>query len=100
MPDSLASIPLRCYRPSTGTEGACFIERWCFNCKHDQPYRDGDFGDSCPIVANSFVYDVEDPNYPPEWQYGADGIPICTAFQEIDAPDRQDPNAAIGDLFR
>lgn len=89
--------PPRKYRPSCGSEGADFIMRWCYQCKRDEAFRN-DEGDSCPIVANTFVYEVDDPKYPNEWIIDEEG-PRCTAFEEVDAPDKQDPNAAIRDLF-
>lgn len=69
------------YRPSNGTEGADFIDRFCGNCVHDAAYRSGD-GDSCPIVAKSLMFDIHEEQYPAEWIYGADGYPTCTAFEE------------------
>jgi hypothetical protein len=86
------------FRPCNGTTGASFIEAWCGNCKRDVAFRN-DEGDSCPIVAASLAFDIDHPEYPKEWTYGDDGSPICTAFEPIDAPDRQDPNASIRDLF-
>jgi len=86
------------YRPSNGIEGIEFIEHWCGRCKHDEAFRNDD-GDSCPIVAATFCYEVSDPGYPQEWQYNDSGIPVCTAFEEIGSPDKRDENAAIRDLF-
>ena len=74
------------YRPSNGTEGECFFAAWCFNCQRDKAMREGvdidecDDNERCDIIANIFCYDVEDPEYPVEWQYGKDGQPCCTAF--------------------
>jgi hypothetical protein len=88
------------YRPSNGTEGEIFIEAWCGRCKHDAEFQaNPDSADGCQIVAATFCFDVPDPKYPPEWQYDADGQPKCTAFEHLDAPDKQDPNAAVRDLF-
>lgn len=88
------------WRPSNGTEGEIFIESWCAKCKRDAAYQaDPDHANSCPIVAHSLCFDISDPEYPTEWQYGADGQPKCTAFEHVDAPDKQDPSAAVGDLF-
>lgn len=86
------------YRPACGTEGADFIDHWCGRCKRDKAFRN-DEGDSCPIVANSFIFDVDDPRYPSEWQYDDKGHPICAAFEEMGSPDKRDENAAIRDLF-
>jgi hypothetical protein len=88
------------YRPSTGSEGVWFIGRWCGDCKHDEAFwEDPCSENSCPIVAATFCYEVDDPQYPAEWTYDANGNPICTAFERIGTPDKQDPNAAIRDLF-
>lgn len=86
------------YRPSNGTEGQLFMDWFCDRCKRDAAFRDGS-GDSCPIVADAFTFNVSDPKYPAEWQYGTDGQPCCTAFEREDAPDARDENAAVGDLF-
>lgn len=74
------------YRPYSGTDGACFYERWCADCKRDEAYRRGDWGDGCRIAADTFVYDVNDPKYPREWVW-QDGAPTCTAFVHMDEPD-------------
>lgn len=69
------------YRPATGTEGAAFQDYWCGWCARDAAFRDDpDFGEGCQIVADTFVYDIDDPKYPKEWVYDADGRPKCTAF--------------------
>lgn len=89
------------YRPSNGTEGASFIETWCGNCKRDRvcngtvlvdDARDEDY---CPILGASFANDIDSPDFPREWQYGADGAPCCTAFEEMDAPEG--PSLAVRD---
>lgn len=69
------------YRPSNATEGRLFFEMWCDRCKKDQAFRDG-VGDSCPIVASTIIYNVDNPNYPKEWTFDDNGRPICTAFEE------------------
>lgn len=68
------------YRPSNGTEGDCFFAAWCRNCQRDKAMREG-----CDIIANTMCHDIEDEQYPQEWQIGADGQPCCTAF----VPDGQ-----------
>lgn len=79
--DELAGKP---YRPGSGTEGMAFDEHWCNHCTRDLAYREG--GDdanpaiACQIIADTFAYDVDDPEYPKEWIYGRDGRPCCTAF--------------------
>jgi len=69
------------YRPSSGTEGACFQNDWCGYCARDAEFQaDPDFGEGCPIVADTFAYQITDPRYPKEWVYDRDGRPCCTAF--------------------
>jgi hypothetical protein len=74
------------YRPSNGTEGDCFFAAWCCKCQRDKAMREGsnidecDDNERCDIIANTMAYDLEDPEYPVEWQYGKDGQPCCTAF--------------------
>ena len=62
------------FRPSNGTEGEIFIDSWCGECARDK-------NQGCPIVAATFAFDVDEPEYPQEWQYGEDGQPKCTAFE-------------------
>jgi len=68
------------YRPSNGSEGMMFMERWCAKCQRDAAYRAGT-GDSCPIVCNSLIHSIDEEGYPAEWQYGDDGQPRCSAFE-------------------
>lgn len=72
------------YRPGSGTEGMAFDEQWCDHCARDAAYRDaGDDADpaiACQILSDTFVYDIDDPNYPKEWVYDRNGCPSCTAF--------------------
>lgn len=67
------------WRPSNGTEGNLFIAAHCMKCMED--------GDNCEILGLTFAHDVEDAEYPAEWQYGKDGQPTCTAFRLIDEED-------------
>lgn len=62
------------WRPSNGTEGEIFHASWCDHCKRDA-HQD------CSIRGDTYCYDVNDPKYPREWQYGDDGQPKCTAFE-------------------
>lgn len=80
-PDGLADMMPRGkpYRPSSGAEGAYFMECHCFQCAKDKAFQDGT-GDSCPIAALTVALDVTDPDYPKEWVYGPDGQPTCTAY--------------------
>lgn len=80
------------YRPCNGTEGGMFIESWCGNCERDT-------GQDCQIVGNTFVYPVDHPDYPKEWQYGPDGQPRCTAFLAEGQPIPAPPDTATMDMF-
>ena len=83
------------YRPSNGTEGECFMGRWCAGCARDA-YGDASFapgeGEQCEILANAMA-----GAQPPEW-IADDRGPRCTAFVDDGTPIF-DPNAAIGLLL-
>lgn len=72
------------YRPSCGSEGADFIDRWCCACERDKH-------EDCPIVAATMAFDVDHPRYPSEWVYDAEADPLaespkCTAFIPLGDP--------------
>lgn len=70
------------YQPSNGTEGECFIDKWCANCIHEDwlhTQKDGD--KKCDILSNTMIYNLSDPEYPTEW-IEEDGVPRCTAFKK------------------
>jgi hypothetical protein len=67
-----------------------FEEHWCDRCERDRAFREvwragriPDAEDGCPILANAVCFDIGDPDYPPQWRYGADGEPECTGFVAI-----------------
>jgi hypothetical protein len=64
------------YRPSNGTEGECFMAKFCAHCKNDDEENDV----FCDIIASTMAFAVDEPGYPEEWQYDCDGKPTCTAF--------------------
>ena len=73
------------YRPGSGTEGMAFDDAWCAYCARDAAFRTNEYVDpelGCKILADTFVYEITDPEYPKEWIYGGDGRPRCTAFTE------------------
>lgn len=79
------------YRPSNGSEGDSFMSDYCYQCIHDNP----DYNASsprCEIMTATMCYDVNDPEYPPEWIYGDDGKPTCTKFVKWDWGNDGDPN--------
>ena len=65
------------YRPSNGTEGDTFTEKFCDNCLKE----DLDNDVYCPINNKTMLHDIEDAEYPSEWQYSPYGQPVCTAFE-------------------
>lgn len=69
------------YRPSNGSEGDYFESRWCAECR-----RRGGEGDACRIILAAMAFSPRDAEYPPEWIYGEDGQPQCSAFQDKHAP--------------
>ena len=64
------------YRPSNGTEGEDFMEEFCFCCANDM--------DTCSILLDTELYNVDNAGYPEEWQYDDNDQPVCTAFEEGD----------------
>ena len=65
------------YRPSNGSEGEMFMERWCYQCRKDN-YPDGD---GCEIIVRSMGFAVDEEGYPAEWTFD-EGQPCCTAFEQ------------------
>lgn len=63
----------RPYRPSNGTEGTIFEDRFCCQCSKQ---------DVCEIMQYAWLHDIGDPEYPAEWIYGPGGVPQCTAFEK------------------
>lgn len=61
------------YRPSNGTEGKMFFNEFCDRCKKIS---------DCEIIGKTMAFDMDDPEYPTEWQYGEDGQPVCMAFEQ------------------
>lgn len=73
------------YRPCNGSEGEYFISNWCGTCERDHgmlkglPLEECDDNRICDIIARTFALSEDDPNYPTEWVFAADGHPCCTA---------------------
>lgn len=64
------------YRPSNGTEGELFRAQFCDRCKREK----GAYV-RCSILGDTLFLDVDDPDYPAEWTFDAEGKPVCTAFE-------------------
>lgn len=75
---------LKPYRPSNGTEGVDFMERWCFRCKRDAAFQADHDAEGCPILSDSFIKEVPEWVYDPETYFKTgegEGAPRCTAFE-------------------
>jgi hypothetical protein len=76
------SANIRKYRPSNGFEGELFRDEFCCRCKRD-------INENCSILAATFYFNINDPNYPSEWIEDIatfpDTNPRCTAFEALDA---------------
>lgn len=91
------------YRPCNGSEGEYFMAMWCEECARDKEMngtchaegREADDGDWCEIIGRSFRSDEPLP----EWVYGADGQPMCTAFVKVGEPIQAPPCEHTQDLF-
>jgi len=70
------------YRPSNGTDGEIFYANWCEGCAKDAKYRETGKG-GCQIIVGAMLYDIGDPDYPPEWIQDEHG-PRCTAFVPVE----------------
>lgn len=62
------------YRPSNGTAGMIFAEKFCYNCRYETEEN------PCPIFTATLVNDIGDSGYPEQWTYDENGQPTCTAF--------------------
>ena len=81
------------YRPSNGTEGMIFEDRFCNGCrKQSKP---------CRIWGNALLFEAGDKHYPKQLTYDDEGYPTCTAFDDRSIPKpRHAPRCrSTGDLF-
>jgi len=72
------------YRPSNGTEGMIFMERFCNHCTEDQT--------TCAVLTNAVLFNIGEKDYPPEWKYDGDGRPTCTAFCARRSATEEEPD--------
>lgn len=78
----------RRYRPSNGSEGDHFISFYCENCIHEKYIHTMDEHDKqCDILIRSMFYDVADEEYPDEWTYTDQNVPVCTKFKAYNWTD-------------
>lgn len=78
------------YRPSNGTEGDFFMNKFCFQCINENP--DPDKKPNCKIMTASMMFNVDDKKYPKEWVYDENDSPTCTSFVKWDWDNDGDPN--------
>lgn len=81
---------MRKYKPSNGTEGMIFWEKYCMNCTQFDPLEGGT--KDCDIMMRSMMYDIEDPEYPEEFTIDETNAPICTKWQQWDWETMGDPD--------
>lgn len=65
---------MRKYRPSNGTEGMIFMDKFC------------------DIISNTMAYDINDPEYPKEWIYNEKNEPVCTKWVKWDWDNDGNPD--------
>lgn len=58
------------WRPSNGHEFDLFGLAYCAGCTKR---------DNCTILPATMAHDVDEDEYPEDWQIGEDGQPVCTA---------------------
>lgn len=71
------------YCPSNGTEGMMFMAKFCDQCakeKFTHTQQDGD--KKCDILTATMVHGILDDEYPKEWVYNENNVPVCTAFKK------------------
>ena len=79
------------YRPSNGSEGEWFENRFCGQCEKDRAWREREEC-GCDILGNALAFDIGEEGYPPEWVADDDGSnPRCTAF-EPEKPSEREPH--------
>ena len=93
--NSTMGKPGQPYRPTSGTEGECFHERFCYQCIHERwvhRQKEDRDEDKCVVLTATLGLGTDDPGYPKEWTYGEDGKPTCTKFVKFDWGTDDDPN--------
>jgi hypothetical protein len=85
---------MRLYRPSSGSEGADFQDAFCDHCARDAAFRatnyEGDPAMGCQILADTFCYNVDDPQYPKEWIVDDSGARCIAYTEDATCPTRCD----------
>lgn len=58
-----------------------------------------DDNETCGIIADVLRLSVDDPDYPEEWRYDANGNPVCTAFVEHPKDAQEERCTKTIDMF-
>lgn len=74
----------RKFRPSNGTIGEAFMDDFCYTCKRFH---------GCEIYPRAMLYQIDEPEYPDEWTYDADGEACCMAYIPVGTPDGDSMNS-------
>jgi len=77
--ENIKAEEIKLYRPSNGTEGMWFEEKFCLQCIHDDAASDK----NCELITLVMCNYTTDPLYPNEWRY-IDDKPTCTKWQKWD----------------
>lgn len=77
----LKLLIMKPYRPSNGTEGMWFVDKYCMNCINCNPDPEGE--KQCEILARAMGYSFDDEEYPKDWVYKGNE-PICTSHKQWD----------------
>jgi len=69
------------FRPSNGTEGCFFEDKFCSQCRNEKFMHTQDTNDKqCDILNDALTFDLDEEKYPKEWTYDEAGDPTCTAY--------------------
>lgn len=82
------------FMPSNGTEGMGFTAAFCENCIHEKFSHTQNHADrKCDIMSRAIIhwYDIDNRDYPRQWQFDSRGWPVCTAWQKWDWGNDGDP---------
>lgn len=75
---------MKLYRPSNGTEGEIFKERFCYRCKNFDEFPEGYVDCKLGILMFAELHGIDHPKYPTEWRYDEKGKPTCIKFERLD----------------
>jgi hypothetical protein len=84
---------MKSYRPSNGTEGMIFEDKFCSQCIHEKWMHTQKSGDKqCDIYNDVQLFEFRNVGYPKEWIYDNEDKPTCTSFVKFDWNKDDDGN--------